>query len=203
MDKNFRRQPRKITTVSLQQKLLTNKSLANDHHRSHSFIEPDSDNDYNPQTPDQDENELQAELFEDYPKPLVDSKKNALVYRQISNNVGSKFGAFLAGACRFFNEAPGLTSKNSNFGKILGPRKAKFVPEKMALSQNYLSYSDIHRTQKCTLETQASSELKDSTQSRVIRSFFDKSLSNRRIVSNLAKGAPEQPWSSADRGSLH
>jgi hypothetical protein len=146
MNKNFRRQPKKITTVSLQQYFVTNKSLATDHHRSHSFIEPDFDTDYNPQIPDQDENELQAELFEDYPKPLIDSKKNALVHRQISNNVSSKFGAFIASACGCFNETPGLSVKKPNFGKILGPRKAKFVPKKMALDQNYLSYSEMRRT---------------------------------------------------------
>lgn len=74
MNKNFRRQPKKITTVSPQQYLITNKSHATDHNRSHSFIEPDFDTNYNPQIPDQDENELQAELFEDSPKPLIDSK---------------------------------------------------------------------------------------------------------------------------------
>jgi hypothetical protein len=202
MDKNFRRQPKKITTTSPQKYLLTNESQATDHHRSHSFIEPDFDIDYKPQIPDQDENELQAELFEDYPKPLIDPKKNALVHRQISDNVSSKFGAFMASACRFFNETPGLTAKKPNFGKILGPRKAKFVPNKMAFDQNYLSYSDMRRTKKCTLETQASSEPKDSTQSRVIRNVFDQSLSNKRVVSHLAKGVFEQPQNSADRGLL-
>ena len=104
MNKKFREQASQLRSLRSNPQLFAKKQEINNHHRSHSFIEPEFESQNTPQVPDQDENEMQAELFEDYPNPLSNYKKNALLYRKISNNVRSKFGSFMDNACRFYNE---------------------------------------------------------------------------------------------------